>query len=60
MTARPAASEAVLMANRVTRRSKALISGGLHPHYRSIIETTATGRAIAPSRPSPTPKAWKT
>ena len=36
-----AASEAVLMANRVTRRSKALISGGLHPHYRSIIETTA-------------------
>src|SRR5882757_3363740 len=36
-----AASEAVMMANRVTRRHKALISGGLHPHYRSIIETTA-------------------
>ncbi|WP_421994249.1 aminomethyl-transferring glycine dehydrogenase subunit GcvPA [Reyranella sp.] len=36
-----AASEAVLMANRITRRSKALISGGLHPHYRSVIETTA-------------------
>src|SRR5436190_23405966 len=36
-----AASEAVLMANRITRRNKALISGGLHPHYRSIIETTA-------------------
>src|SRR3954471_3928573 len=35
------ASEAVLMANRVTRRSKAVISGGLHPHYRSIIRTTA-------------------
>ncbi len=34
-------SEAVLMANRVTRRHKALISGGLHPHYRAIIETTA-------------------
>jgi glycine dehydrogenase subunit 1 len=34
-------SEAVLMANRVTRRHKALISGGLHPHYRSIVETTA-------------------
>src|SRR5690242_2268300 len=34
-------SEAVLMANRVTRRHKALISGGLHPHYRRIIETTA-------------------
>ena len=36
-----AASEAVLMANRITRRHKALISGGLHPHYRRVIETTA-------------------
>ncbi len=35
------ASEAVLMANRVTRRHKALISGGLHPHYRRVIETAA-------------------
>ena len=34
-------SEAVLMANRVTRRSKALLSGGLHPQYRGIVETTA-------------------
>lgn len=34
-------AEAVLMANRVTRREKALISGGLHPHYRRVIETTA-------------------
>ena len=34
------AAEAVLMANRVTRRHKALISGGLHSQYRSIIETT--------------------
>ena len=34
-------AEAVLMANRVTRRHKALVSGGLHPQYRSIIETTA-------------------
>lgn len=34
-------AEAVLMANRVTRREKALISGGLHPHYRAIVETTA-------------------
>src|SRR5678815_3418327 len=33
------ATEAVMMANRVTRRHKALISGGLHPQYRSIIET---------------------
>jgi len=35
------AAEAVLMANRITRREKALISGGLHPQYRRIIETTA-------------------
>ncbi|MBS0222094.1 MAG: aminomethyl-transferring glycine dehydrogenase subunit GcvPA [Proteobacteria bacterium] len=34
------AAEAVLMANRITRRHKALISGGLHPQYRRIIETT--------------------
>jgi glycine dehydrogenase subunit 1 len=36
-----AASEAVLMANRITRREKAVLSGGLHPQYRRIIETTA-------------------
>jgi glycine dehydrogenase subunit 1 len=30
-----------MMANRVTRRHKALLSGGLHPQYRSIIETAA-------------------
>src|SRR5689334_17578096 len=35
------AAEAVLMANRVTRRHKALISGGLHPHYRAVIQTAA-------------------
>src|SRR5260370_17548949 len=29
------------MANRVTRRHKALISGGLHPHYRGVLQTTA-------------------
>lgn len=33
------AAEAVLMANRVTKRAKALLSGGLHPHYREVIET---------------------
>ncbi|MGI9409461.1 MAG: aminomethyl-transferring glycine dehydrogenase subunit GcvPA [Hyphomicrobiaceae bacterium] len=36
-----ATAEAMLMANRLTRRSKALISGGLHPHYRGVIETIA-------------------
>ena len=34
-------AEAVRMANRVTRRNKALLSGGLHPQYRRIVETAA-------------------
>ena len=55
------ASEAVLMANRVTRRTKALISGGLHPHYRDIIETTAHWQGYQRRRrPRPMPRAWKT
>lgn len=32
-------AEAVLMAQRVTRRHKAIISGGVHPHYREVTET---------------------
>ncbi|GGE34751.1 putative glycine dehydrogenase (decarboxylating) subunit 1 [Agaricicola taiwanensis] len=31
--------EAVLMAHRVTKRRKAVLSGGLHPHYRDVVET---------------------
>ncbi|MDE2364383.1 MAG: aminomethyl-transferring glycine dehydrogenase subunit GcvPA [Hyphomicrobiales bacterium] len=31
--------EAVLMAHRVTRRRKALLSGGLHPHYAEVVRT---------------------
>lgn len=34
-----ACAEAVLMAKRVTRRGKALLSGGLHPHYTAVVET---------------------
>jgi len=34
-----ATSEAVLMAQRITKRPKAIFSGGIHPHYA---ETTAT------------------
>lgn len=34
-------SEAVLMAHRVTKRNKAVISGGLHPHYRGVTRTTS-------------------
>ncbi len=36
-----AAAEAVLMAQRVTRRPKAILSGGLHPHYAETVETVA-------------------
>ncbi len=31
--------EAVLMAHRVTRRKKAVLSGGLHPHYAQVVRT---------------------
>ncbi len=36
-----ACAEAVLMANRVTRKNKAVLSGGLHPHYRDVTRTHA-------------------
>ncbi|MGE0765141.1 MAG: aminomethyl-transferring glycine dehydrogenase subunit GcvPA [Hyphomicrobiaceae bacterium] len=36
-----AAAEAVLMAHRLTRRKKALLSGGLHPQYGDVIRTLA-------------------
>ncbi len=34
-----ATAEAVLMAHRLTRRKKAVLSGGLHPQYRAVIDT---------------------
>jgi glycine dehydrogenase subunit 1 len=36
-----ACAEAVMMAHRVTRRRKAVLSGGLHPHYRETTQTLA-------------------
>jgi glycine dehydrogenase subunit 1 len=33
------AAEAVLMAHRITRRRKAVLSGGLHPHYADVVKT---------------------
>ncbi|WP_431861149.1 aminomethyl-transferring glycine dehydrogenase subunit GcvPA [Azospirillum sp.] len=36
-----ACAEAVMMANRLTRRKKAILSGGLHPHYRDVTTTDA-------------------
>jgi glycine dehydrogenase subunit 1 len=31
--------EAVLMAHRITKRNKAVLSGGLHPHYVEVVKT---------------------
>ncbi len=36
-----AAAEAVMMATRITRHGRAVLSGGLHPHYREVIATHA-------------------
>jgi len=36
-----ASAEAVMMAGRVTRRTRAVLSGGLHPHYRAVTATHA-------------------
>src|SRR5512143_1492666 len=49
-----ATAEAVLMAQRVTRRPKAILSGGLHPHYAETVETMASlsGQVV---RIDPTP-----
>ncbi|HEY0325728.1 MAG TPA: glycine dehydrogenase, partial [Allosphingosinicella sp.] len=33
--------EAITMARRVTKRAKAILSGGLHPHYVSVANTMA-------------------
>src|ERR1700754_3176804 len=48
-------AEAVAMAGRVTRRNKAVLSGGLHPHYRAVCETYAqfAGDRIVAQDPAP-------
>ncbi len=33
-----ATAEAVLMAHRITKRTSAVLSGGLHPQYRAVVE----------------------
>src|SRR5687767_9035695 len=50
-----ATGEAVLMAHRVTRRRKAILSGGLHPHYREVVETISgmAGDTVAALDPDP-------
>ncbi|MEX0808343.1 MAG: aminomethyl-transferring glycine dehydrogenase subunit GcvPA [Dongiaceae bacterium] len=50
------AAEAVMMATRVTRRTRAVVSGGLHPHYAEITATHARfleiGLDLAPPDPA--------
>ncbi|HEV2652778.1 MAG TPA: aminomethyl-transferring glycine dehydrogenase subunit GcvPA [Rhizomicrobium sp.] len=49
-----ATAEGVLMAQRITRRPKAILSGGLHPHYGETVETVAalSGQVVhAPVNP---------
>jgi glycine dehydrogenase subunit 1 len=43
-----ATAEAVLMAQRLTKRQRAVLSGGLHPQYRSVVETVSrmAGNAV--------------
>ena len=48
--------EAVMMANRITRRHKALLSGGLHPHYREIVETHAAFNDFKAVAAAPDPR----
>jgi len=45
--------EAISMAGRITKRSKAVLSSGLHPHYVSIAKTMArfTGDTLQTSAP---------
>ncbi len=41
-----ACAEAVMMASRVTRRRKAVLSGGVHPHYASATHTLAHSAGV--------------
>ena len=48
-----ATAEAVLMATRVTRRNRAVLSPGLHPHYVASAETLAHATGIKTERLKP-------
>jgi glycine dehydrogenase subunit 1 len=48
------AAESVLMAHRITRRNRAVLSGNLHPHYAETIHTMAgLAGEIVTTDPSP-------
>jgi glycine dehydrogenase subunit 1 len=48
-----ACAEAALMAHRITKRPKAVLSGGLHPHYAQVLRTIShfAGDAIVSLAP---------
>jgi glycine dehydrogenase subunit 1 len=50
-----ACAEAMAMAHRITRRSKAVVSGALHPHYADVLRTHAemSGEEIRVLPPDP-------
>ncbi len=48
-----ACAEAVMMAARVTRRTKAVLSGGLHPHYAATTHTLAHVAGVQTLRLTP-------
>ena len=50
-----ASAEALMMASRLTRRNKAILSGGLHPHYREVCETYARLVGCTLDVPGPAP-----
>src|SRR5947199_5716119 len=50
--------EAIVMARRITRRGKAILSDGLHPHYVSVAKTMArfTGDELSHVAPALSPE----
>jgi glycine dehydrogenase subunit 1 len=52
-----ACAEAVMMANRLTGRKRAVLSGGLHPHYREVCETYGRFVGFDLTAPPPAPGA---
>lgn len=48
-----AAGEAVLMAHRVTRKNRAVLSARLHPHYKAVIENLSDMGGFELAQPAP-------
>ncbi|MBE0531220.1 MAG: aminomethyl-transferring glycine dehydrogenase subunit GcvPA [Rhodospirillales bacterium] len=48
-----ACAEAVMMAGRITKRNKAVMSGALHPHYRAVAATYARFLGMTLTTPQP-------